>query len=75
MFKIIVACNQLCCSVLFFSVARPRETFCGLIGRYASDGNKFAAFIGPHIEKWFHKSETCKEIYEKEEKARDILYG
>ena len=75
MFKIIVALNQLACAVIFFPIAMKRETICGLIGRYTVNGNKLAEWIAPIIEKWFHKSETCQQVYEKEEKAREILYG
>lgn len=30
--------------------------------------------MGPILEVVFHKHETCREIYDKEERARGILY-
>lgn len=79
MFKVIVALNQLACAIVLYPIALNRETFCGLVGRYAELDYTWrgatARRVAPYLERWFHKAETCKEIYLKEQRARDILYG
>lgn len=78
-FRVFVALNQLTCSIVFFPVCRTRETICGLVGRYADTDRTWrggvARRIAPHLEERFHKAETCVDVYRKEEKAREILYG
>lgn len=73
-----MASNQLLAAVLFFPWIKPRETVCGLMGRWAAGTGRKARFaqqVGPALERAFHKHETCDEIYRKEEAARGVLYS
>lgn len=77
LFAIVVAANQLVASLLFAPWIRPRETVCGLMGRwqsYPGFKGRLSRRMGPILEVVFHKHETCREIYDKEERARGILY-
>lgn len=70
--------SQILCVVFFFPVARPRETVCGLVGRYIIEDctwrGALAESIAPKLEKCFHKSSKCVEIYFQEERCRKIFY-
>lgn len=69
---------MLLCSVFFFPWVRPRETVCGLMGRWLDEkGWKrgIAVHTAPVLDTVFHRStENCAEIAEMEEEARRILY-
>lgn len=78
-FAIACAVNQFLCSILFAPVALPRETICGLIGRYSlltqdTRARRLARWVAPHFESWCHKDETCIEVHQMEDECRKVLY-
>lgn len=77
-FNVYVALNMLLCSILFFPWALPRETICGLMGRWLNEtGRKrdLAKALVPFLDRYFHSSdEPCSRIAEQEARIREILY-
>lgn len=62
-------------SIIFFGVARHRETTSSVVGRYAMRGHKWALFMEKIIN-WLHKHEPnhCRVTYCDEEEVRDEWY-
>lgn len=77
LFALVVALNQLVAAILFFPWIKPRETVCGLMGRWSECQGVRGAIgkrVCPVLEFVFHKEESCIEIYRQEEQSREILY-
>jgi len=79
LFFLSVSISILICSILFFPWFRPRETVCGIMGRWETRergwkrifGRLGAAFFDATIH---NDNEKCHVIYEMEEAARGQLY-
>lgn len=78
-FYLLVAASMLLCAVVFFPWFKPRETVCGLAGRWAEKETGWKGRIGVvfagALNALVHRhDETCGEVYVLEEAARAALY-
>lgn len=76
-FRIGVAFNMMICALL--PGALPRETLCGMLGRWSLEGRPWQAYIAfqavPVLDTVFHRRiEDCVDIACMEAEARDALY-
>lgn len=69
------------CATLFFPCFLPRETVSGITGRWlmteVGRKRRFAKRLAPWLDRLFHRPggmETCVEVYQLEEAAREALY-
>lgn len=73
-----LAVNMLICATLLFPWCEPRETFCGMMGRWIWSGSAWqraiAGILVPILDGTVHRKEPCCEIARMEAEARRVLY-
>jgi hypothetical protein len=75
LWTVYIALNMLWTSILFFGIARHRESTSSLVGRYAMKGNR-VALVAEKFINWLHQDEPnhCRVTYCDEEEVRDEWY-
>lgn len=78
LFFLWVTLSMLLCAVLFLPWFLPRETVCGLMGRWAMTGKGWKHTVGKAgsaaFDATIHTVESCVTIYGMERDARRVLY-
>lgn len=75
LWTVYVAFNMLLTSILFFGIARHRESFSSVVGRYAMKGNRLA-LIAETAVNWLHPHEPnhCRVTAFDEDAMRRLWY-
>lgn len=76
LWTVYIAINMLLTSILFFGIARHRESFSSLVGRYARKGNP-VALVAEIIVNALHLNEIdhCRVTAADEDAVRRVWYG
>ena len=76
LWTVYIAINMLLTSILFFGIARHRESFSSLVGRYARQGN-YLALIVEIIVNALHLDEVdhCRVTAADEDEVRRVWYN
>lgn len=75
LWTVYIALNMLWTSIIFFGIARHRESTSSLVGRYATKGNK-VALLAERVINRMHPDEPnhCRATWCDEEEMRDEWY-
>lgn len=75
LWTVYIAFNMLWTSILFFGIARQRESTSSLVGRYAKRGNR-VALIAEKVINWLHPDEPdhCRVTNADEDEVREAWY-
>lgn len=80
LFFLWVTLSMVLCAILFFPWFLPRETVCGLMGRWQSTARGARGWVGDAGARFFNSvlhtdpDEGCNAIWQMEEAARRELY-
>lgn len=78
LFFLWVTFSMLLCAVLFLPWFLPRETVCGMMGRWKMTETGWKRAAGEKLSVLFdrtiHRAESCITVYGMEREARRILY-